>query len=177
MMRMLVAGGVDPVAGTMEGSYEIDDLCLVAGMGAGSLAGRAVKLLDYPAGGYGPLPRSVEWKFVWLDRDPDEQALSQVKLLGLIDTGVAAAIDPGELAANLRDERDSLHGWFLARGEMWTGSFEAVLANPIAQVGDLAHFLDRPFDEDAAAGVVLERAPACSAGLDIEHEILRSGRS
>ena len=84
-MKLLDAGGIEPVAGSCEVSYELGGL-MNGELDRLDLEGCSVKLLDAVL--HVGFPKA-DWKFIWIDRDRYEQAASQVKFLSAIDWAVA----------------------------------------------------------------------------------------
>lgn len=173
-MRMLDAGGINPVEGSAPVSYELGNLDLVRRMPASALAGRAVKLLDYAAW-YGELPTYVPWRFIWLDRKPMEQARSNVKFISMIEGITLPPTAPGKLAASFRDDRPKLLRWYSSRGDLLVSSFEAILADPVGEAARFAEFIPG-LDSSAAAAIPTARSAACAPGLDAELEAIGGTR-
>lgn len=174
-MRMLHAGGIPPVTGSSPGSYELSGgLEQLASMPPRQLAGRAVKLLDY--GQWFPyLPAGIDWRFIWLDRNPTEQAKSTVKFMSFLMPGMLRR-DRGairRLAKSYRSDRPRLLGWYRSRGDVLVSSFEAILADPSAEAARFAEFLPT-LDAVAAAEVPLTRSAACAADLAVEIALART---
>lgn len=165
-MRMLNAGGIPPVPGSADRSYEVDDVIRSRAWWM-SLPGHAVKLLDALQWG-AQLPTAVTWQFIWSDRNPIEQARSTVKFAGAVIPGILDHDAEATIARSLRADREKLLERLADHGDVLITSFEAVLADPVDEAGRIARFLELPFDPNAAAIVVHERTPACAAGLDFE---------
>lgn len=169
VMRMLEAGGVQPCPGSSERAYELaGGLADFPAYPTDSLEGRAVKLLDYPCY-FDGLP-DVEWRFVWIDRDHQQQALSQIKFLrGVAGVDVAFSRWP-ELAATYGRDRASTLDWYRDRStQLTTLRFERILSNPDLAASRLADLVDGPFDVAAATAVVdVTRSPDCAPDLAFE---------
>lgn len=169
-MAMLSEGGV-PVAGVVSpGSYE-----LVGGLEVAwslDLNGRCVKLLDSVL--YYGLPRASGWRFVWLDRDPIQQAISHVKFVKAIglastleaDGGDARAVD--QFAASYRRDRARAVAGLHAAGRVTKLRYEDVLADPRAAAERLRREVWPTLDVDAAAAAVHDRDGACRPDLAYE---------
>ena len=76
--EMLAAGGVPLATTTNLTSYEID-LDALPNLGPDDFAGRAVKLLDMLHQGFTIPTDGIDWRFIWIDRNAREQALSIYK--------------------------------------------------------------------------------------------------
>ncbi len=168
-MKMLDAGGIRPIAGSTTGAYElVGGLDGLASMPPRVFAGRAVKLLDYGQW-YSRLPDGIEWRFVWIDRDPLEQARSNVKFLSLLapELMVDAAEATERFAESYVADRQRLLDWYLVRGDVLVSSFEAILADPAAEAARFAEFLPT-LDPVAAAAVCISRSASCAPDLAVE---------
>lgn len=164
VMTMLAAGGLPPVDGSSPGCYEVSDLAHIFKLGPAYFAGRAVKLLDSVL--YYGVPLASEWRFVWLDRDPKQQARSQVKFISPFVTalpdGAAASF-----AASYGRDRPAALGALRRHGEVTVLRYEDMLANPRKGAKRLrAVFPD--LDIDAATAVVHRRDGACRPDLSVE---------
>jgi hypothetical protein len=163
-MGMLDAGGLPPIEGSSTGSYEVHSLIGFNVTQPKQVVGRAVKLLDYAQWFVDQGLPAVPWRFIWSDRDPGEQAKSNVKLMGAV-LGEKIPISPLR-KSYVRDRSmvlDRLRSW----GEVMTTSFETVLADPTGEARRLAAFL-APLDVDAMAAVVERRLPRCAPDLSRE---------
>lgn len=169
VMDMLRAGGV-PTMGVWP--YEDVQSWQLAGM---DLHGYAVKLVQGGAMAEIPVGRTP-WTFVWMDRDPTEQARSQRKFLtaNLASvTKVPPASDPYVQATrhNQEQSRPSLLGGFRQVGPVLVLEFERVLRDPRRAARQLRDEVFPRLDVDRAASVVVRRDPACAP--DIETWALR----
>lgn len=161
VMHMLAAGGVPIAGGAEPPSYELPD---IEDTWTIPLAGRAVKLLDAVL--HSDLPPADRWRLVWLDRDPVEQARSQVKFL---EAMVGPLPEPREVAVEQFArgyQRDRPHalGLLHGHGRVLVLRYEQVLADPPAGARRLRE-LWPALDVDAAASVVHERDGRCLPGL------------
>lgn len=166
LMRMLDAGGIPPVPGSAERSYEVGDVIRSRAWWM-SLPGHAVKLLDALQWG-AQLPTAVTWQFIWSDRDPIEQARSTVKFAGAVIPGVLDPDAEAIIARSLRADREQLLERLADHGDVLVTSFEAILSDPHDEAERIARFLELPFNPATAAVVAHERGPACAPGLDFE---------
>lgn len=173
-MRMLEAGGIAPVEGSSPGSYELrGGLEGFRWVDPAALDGRAVKLLDYGAW-FGELP-AAQWRFIWLDRDPTEQARSHVKFMGAVGGVELPPAAVAKLANSFRADRPKLLRWYRSRGELLVTSFEAILGDPGREAVRLAAFVPG-LDEFLAAAVPTERSPKCAPDLAFELSEVSDGR-
>lgn len=168
LMRMLHHGGVGVVADNSQ-SYETGRASVMSPDQSWlrECGGKAVKLLE-------PhrleLPK-IRYDFLWCERDPTQQAKSQVKLL----RGMAGFKIPADAWRQMREgiEEDTpsvkaeLRGFPQAR--MWTVRFEAMLACPLVVASGVARFLARDLNVEAMAAQVVKRSPKCYEGfLELE---------
>lgn len=99
-MQMLVAGGLPPGNAT-EPPYEGDPKALIGR----NLAGRCVKLLDPCGTAAAVAGPTAGWRFIWLDRDPLEQAHSYLKLLKSMAPVTGASFTPQQVANTYARDR------------------------------------------------------------------------
>jgi hypothetical protein len=179
-MAMLRAGGVQFVAGSDPDTGELP------GIGPDSfdvpLEGRAVKLLDYIL--WDDLP-PVNWRFIWLDRDPMQQARSTAKFMAGI--GGITGVDVDKLADSYGRDRPKVLAKLRGLGPVLTLDYERVLAQPKRAARQMALFLagsrdgEEPvpaaaltnFDVRAAAAVVHQRDGRCRPDLAFEESLRR----
>jgi hypothetical protein len=169
LMRMLDAGGVPPVVGSSARGYElIGGLDTLHQVAHADLAGRSVKLLDYMRW-YSELPL-VPWRFIWSDRDGEQQAKSTLKLLQVTTPAEQIAPDAWQrLAASYAGDRRDLLAYLRSTGPTLVVSYEKVLARPRRQAARIAAFLGSDdFDVGAAAAVVHRRTSRCAPDLAYE---------
>lgn len=131
-MRMLHAGGVEPVDGTQPGSYELSSF---EAMLAARPAGYSIKLLDSFLQNPAVLDTADSWKFIWLDRNPHQQARSQLKLMRTLAPGlpIIGGDAAGVLARSLRADRHRALSLLRARGPVLSLHFESILDEPHGQ--------------------------------------------
>lgn len=162
VMTMLVAGGATP-GGSPTPPYEGD----VEEMWARDLTGTAVKLLDHPAT-FG-VPYAREWRFVWLDRDPFEQARSYAKFVGQLGVELNH-IKMARLVESYERDRPKLLGQLRRAGTVLVLRYERILANPRRAARRLREVWPG-LDVNAAAAVVHARDGRCLPDLSVEHAI------
>lgn len=173
-MQMLEAGGV-PCVGEYP-AFEDPRSCSLQfdWKWFSSCAGKAVKVLD-PHHLDVPL-HSVPCSVIWLDRDPTEQAKSQLKF--------ANAFAPTQSDRNSRRrwraslERDRVPAMRAAgNGHMpWlTLTFEQLLSQRVESANRIfLHLLKEniAFDEVAGCQVIRDRDPFCRKDLGLELELI-----
>ena len=171
LMSMLVAGGMRP-GNAGHPPYEGDP----ASLRGRDLGGTCVKLLfggrmaDIPAG------PTAAWRFVWLDRDPMEQAKSYAKVLRTLApvTGNVPAVgSEARVAEVYEQDRPALLGGLRRIGPTLVLDYERVLAQPRKTARLLRREVFPALDVDAAAAVVHKRGPACLPDLAVELDIVR----
>ncbi len=167
VMTMLDRGGF-PV-GDMPPAYET-----CTPMRAGSVRpealtpfhGIAVKWIDPTVS---LVPAGTKAITVWLDRDPVEQARSQLKLMGQRATRRQIRA----LASSLHRDTGKCHGIVRALGPCLFTSFERILSSPSAEALRMQQFLgDMVFDPARAADAVRPRSPACASDLAMEFDLM-----
>lgn len=179
IMTMLHAGGIRPVAGTARGSYELaGGITAMAGIPPELLPGHSVKLLDYHAV-TGSLPGAADqrWAFVWMRRDPLQQARSLIKLLNATTDARIHPAKAYQIARDTRETTDRDIARLRATGaEVLELSFEDALHEPARTAAELGDLVERhdlgPFHPDAAAAFVLQRSPACRPDLAVEEFLI-----
>jgi hypothetical protein len=168
-MQMLSAGGM-PCVGAFP---DFEDEIVLHPLAADFItahSGMAIKVLNPHIS---TLPEGPAYAIIWLDRDPAEQAKSQVKMLN-------TALPPGDrlnhrarraMTSSLRKERNTAvqalpkHN----RCGLFT-TFERIIDHPEAAAADLARFLAPEFDLDAErmARVAIPRSAKCRDDMWIE---------
>lgn len=174
VMEMLNAGGIRPVDGSQERSHELDsDVQDWLAQAPPQPADRAVKILDAAL----RWPELVHARtdfalFVWLDRDPIEQARSMLKLLRYI--GVTGRASVHDLAESFARDRDRTLDLLRAhpRADVVELSYEQVLEAPFDGAVILGAAVwsasGQLLDCDDAADAVHQRTGACKPGLLFE---------
>jgi len=169
-MRMLDEGGIAPVPGSSDRAYEFSGF---PGLAMSMTTGRAVKLLDAilrEDDGW-RLPPAPSWRFVWMDRNPVEQARSMRKFLEQIVLGERLpARTVKNLAGSYMRDRERTLALYAERGPVYVASFEDVLADPDGQASRLAEWLapDLSLDVKTAAAAVHRRPGKCRPDLHYE---------
>lgn len=171
VMSMLAAGGVPIAGGLTEPPYELPGVRKAWSL---PLAGRAVKLLD-SAQHYG-VPPAAAWRFIWLDRDPIQQARSHIKFINIF-MAAPTADDAVELfAASYKKDRQPLLDLLRRNGTVTILSYERVLADPSGTARKLSNIYPG-LDADSAAATVHERDGICRPDLAVELAIASGGTS
>jgi hypothetical protein len=161
-MRMLHAGGLPPVPGSSPTGYEIGFPLRVV---PEDMPGRAVKVLETFM--HEPMPTPPGgWRFVWLDRNPLEQAKSQRKMVEAI--GLAVPYPTQACADSLIRDRPKALEILRALGPVTVLTFEDILANPAAAAYRLRRKVWPGLDARAAARQVIRRSPLARADFHLE---------
>lgn len=170
MMKLLEAGGITPVDGSAPISYELPDSKRFPTLTAADVDGRAVKLLDAVLYGLMPRDHSIDWRVIWLDRDPHQQARSQVKLIRALTGQPVGPMAAYRFAESYRKDRHKALPRFRSYGQLYVTSYESFLTDPHNATGLLATFLAPTFalDVAAAAAVVHDRTPDMRPDIDFE---------
>jgi len=174
-MMMLAAGGLPPVDGCELPPHElgsIDEAWHAAAQG------RSIKLLG-PVTEY-PITTRVRWRFLWLDRDPVEQARSTIKFVRVF--GLAGEADESDvarvarMARTYRRDRSRMLGKLHGLGQVVKLQYELALLDPRRAAQQLRDGLWPALDIDAAAAVVHDRDGRCLPDLSVELAYLESAR-
>lgn len=170
VMQMLEAGGF-PVTGKWPA---FEDGISLKESGAlrwqAKASGKAVKFLD-PLNH--KLPLGVKFRAIWLDRDPTEQAASQMKFLaasfGVKNTRRMRLA----MKASLKHDRTGALRMLAHHcQEILVMSFEDILRDQPGAARKIAALVDSPVNQTAMAMAVRHRSPKCLPGL-MEIELLR----
>lgn len=127
--------------------------------------GLAVKWIDPTLA---TLPPGIKARTIWLERDPIEQARSQMKLLGL----KVSRHQLRALAASIRADAAKARQIVDRLGPVLPMSFERILAAPIIEAARIHGFLGR-LDIAKASAAVIRRAATCAPDLIIEAKLMR----
>lgn len=170
LMQMLRAAGV-PVAGRAPAFEDIP--VSLKGVDLDWLdaqRGRAVKWID-PVEASIPNPEDWRYRVIFLNREAEQQAISQLKLLHLRSDRrmrramTARVARDTARAARIVNRLAGTHGVLHLR-------FEQLITRPDVAAAKLARFCDMhgfPFgDPDLAAAEVLPRGAGCASDLSIE---------
>lgn len=168
LMTMLVAGGCPP-GGATQPPYEGD----FQQLWNLPLGGRAVKLLDSVT--YYGVPSAPTWRFVWLDRDPVEQARSHIKFVNTFVGQVADHDDAvARFAASYQRDRPKTLNLLHGHGSVLVMRYEHVLADPLRAARNLRKVWPT-LDVDAASAVVHDRDGRCRPDLSAEWAAIQGG--
>lgn len=182
VMQMLAAGGM-PTPYSKYPSYEIDYAHTKVLMSA--LQGGAIKVLDPHIN---RPPVGFEYRWIWLDRDPVQQAKSMAKFWKAAMVDAPSGLPPmseftgdqiAKLAEAFRRDRPRANGVMLKYTQcsgILKLRFEAILHDPVWAVHLLKGFCSGPMlDEVAMAAQVRPRGPECLPYL-LELEQLETGK-
>jgi hypothetical protein len=163
-MMMLAAGGLPPVDGCELPPHECGN---IAEAWHAAAEGRAIKLLG-PVTEY-PITTRVRWRFLWLDRDPAEQARSTIKFIRVFGlAGEADETDVARMVASYRRDRSRMLGELHGLGQVTKLQYEMALLDPRGAAQRLRDGLWPALDIDAAAAVVHDRDGRCLPDLSVE---------
>lgn len=174
VMQMLDAGGY-PVYGGRYGypAYEADEVTSLpdASRWLAAAEGKAVKILDVHR--HTP-PRGRRYRWIWLDRDPEQQARSQLKF-GFFMFGVETDLETAvpKFTESYRGDRPQC--WRVMErlgGEILTLRFEELLSDPEGTAAKLGAFLRSGFKVESASTVVRSRPSDCLPYL-LELQLIR----
>lgn len=167
VMQMLAAGGMPTPYATFP-SYEIDFSNTQVLMSA--LQGGAIKVLD-PHVNRPPLCQVYRW--IWIDRDPVEQAKSMAKFWRAAFVDAPSSLPPmpefigdqiAKLAEAFKRDRPRANGVMLKYTQC-TGilklKFEDILADPAWAAYSLSKFCGGNLDEEKMVAAVRPRGPEC----------------
>ena len=165
MMRMLHNAGL-PVIADSFASFEANTFSHPnATIDWSQFAGHAIKVLDPHRWTF---PATANIRFLFMRRDPRQQAKSQAKLLA--DSGIQTTRQHRKaIEASLR--RD-YNGVYLRHPTLYV-DFERVLRQPVHEAFLIAQFLDLPeLNPVTMAAVVEARKPDCLPTLDYELQLI-----
>lgn len=175
VMQMLDAAGV-PVAGQSPAYEDIPVSVRFVDLDwLDRQRGRAVKWID-PVNAKIVNPEDWRYRVIFLSRDAQQQALSQMKLLGLSGDRALRRIWRAKIerdrtrALRIVDRLCGAHGTLHLR-------FEDLITHPVSSADRIARFCDAhgfPFGNTfCAAGKVLPRHPACAPDMRIDLALMR----
>ena len=175
-MQMLAAGGM-PVTG----EYPIfEATCPVHVRGVDwwpSLAGKAVKVL-YPHR-MTPLDwMDCEYRAIWLDRDPGEQAKSFQKFAAaFLPVEIGGRMARRALIASYRADRPQCMAVLqrLCRGRVMAMRFERLLSHPRESAEAISQHLGGSLNVDSMAAAVRPRLAKCMGGF-LEMDLMLESR-
>jgi hypothetical protein len=160
MMRMLDAGGL-PVYAENRLAYESP---AVLGLPQRSeflsqCLGHAVKILE-PLH-YTP-PPGYPYRSVLMQRDYEQQALSQRKFLNFLEQQeVVRMSQVSRLASSIRRDMPKMKALLATLGPVLPVRFEDILRHPAETCATVAAFLELPLDQDAMQAQIVPRPALC----------------
>lgn len=172
LMRMLRAGGIPfadgahPQSGEHPGSPE----ALIASVQAGTVA----KLLN-PSYLDMPLPATAaDWVFLWLDRDPIQQARSWAKVCVLFGMDRPSPMNQYEVRTQWVADREVIMAEL--PGRVHTFRYEQFIERPLMAALAVSDALpEYNLDVFAMAAVVHDRKPECRPDLSSEDALAFDG--
>lgn len=166
VMQMLAAGGA-PVVGQAP-AYEPAEAgrAPIDATWLRSLGDGTVKILDPHRAWRG----QCQARAIWIDRNENEQARSQVKFAAVVGGLPVRAGDWKRVRAILRRDRAAALRQ-LGGMERRMMRFEMILAAPMDAAKELAGWFPS-FDQVAAAAAVRRRSAQCAPGMELEIALL-----
>ncbi len=167
VMQMLAAGGI-PTPYSSYPSYEVD--FAHTRVAIHDLHGGAIKVLDPHVN---RPPVGPEYRWIWLDRDPVQQAKSMAKFLKAAMVEAPAPLPPmpefgpdqiAKLAEAFKRDRPKANGVMLKYTQpsgILKLRFEAILADPNFAAYSLNKFCGGRLDEAKMVAMVRLRSPEC----------------
>jgi hypothetical protein len=133
--------------------------------------GTCVKLLDQHTAAAVLAGPTRAWRFIWLDRNRHEQALSYLKFLKYLAplTGISGDdFTPEQVANTYRRDRPKHIAQLHAAGRVLVLNYETVLADPTAAADRIRQKILPGLDVTAAAAQVHQRDDLCRPDLAVE---------
>jgi hypothetical protein len=165
LMRMLRAGGIPfaPGAHPASGEHPGTPEALIASVRPGAVA----KLLN-PFYLDMPLPAAAaDWVFLWLDRDPIQQARSWAKVCGLFGMDRPSPMKQYEVRMQWAADREAIMAEL--PGRVHTFRYEQFIERPLMAALAVSDALpEYNLDVFAMAAVVHDRKPECRPDLSSE---------
>lgn len=169
-MAMLDAGGIPPVDGTHPASFELLDITMYERITDADVVGRSMKTFANLHHATAVARTKAPWRFIWLDRNPTQQARSSLKMMAEF-APEQLGDDPDEemrrFARGTVQERPKYLGFYRGIGPVLTLQYERVLANPAKAAKQIAAFIPG-LDRAAMAAVVHDRTGDCRPDLAFE---------
>lgn len=112
----------------------------------------------------------ADYKFIWVDRNPLQQAISQVKF-GNLMMGLPAnrkIIKTYENSYRSEKQEHINHIKKYTKHDIFYLTFENLLKNPTECARTIIEFVGASLDIEAMANQVIKRPPEAEKGLDIE---------
>lgn len=163
VMQMLNAGGY-PVTGLYPG-FE-DKRALHTDCPSWSkLEGKAIKVLEPFFVG---VPKGYQYKTIWLQRDYEEQAKSNIKFARIMLGLPASEADVPAYVKGYKHDQPICMKLLKQRGELLKVRFEDILMYPRAYAKTFSEFLQKDLDISKMAEAVLLRSFECQPELEIE---------
>jgi hypothetical protein len=161
MMRLIHAAGIPVVADSMEGGLEYGPALKLPKESEWlkGCIGKVVKILDPQR--YTP-PPGLPYRFIWLNRDPTQQAKSQIKMLQTIFGAACVRNEPAVLARSMvRDRPTAIAAMQKLSKEVAVFRFEDLIESPVMQCMRLAGWLGKSVDVAALASIIRNRETDC----------------
>lgn len=165
MMRMLHAGGIPAYADNLVSCESLNVNRLPSDTSwLHEAEGHAIKIPE-------PLhyipPKDLDWRFIFMRRDYQEQAKSQVKFANLVMGMDLPARAVKVLARSLADDYPKMLALLKERGPVLEVSFENLLTQRVEwdALDALDALAGQPLDHAAMVAQIVPRSPRCLPGL------------
>lgn len=182
MMQMLDDGGMTTYDGGNRASYEHKDVERATMRGRmgflKKIPGQAVKILDPQKASVPVIP--IAW--IWMRRDPVEQAKSQIKFMTTMFPNVRVSTsDNGyqeRLTKSLRQDNQYVPIELAKRpkSRVIIVRFEDLIHSPAIVSKKLCDYLGLDLDRRAMRQCVIDREPRCAPDMEIERQRLGTDR-
>lgn len=177
MMQILDAAGVPLADGTGYPAYEVEWNLHPTAADLAACEDRAVKLLDLHLVGDAGLPPGA-YQFIWMRRDPTEQARSMLKFMRAMGVQVPRN-PPARLVRSIVTDSERALQWIPRRGQTLHVAFEALIDNPEQTIPRVLAWVgvappDRLPDLGRVLRVVRPRPSTCLPTL-LELELVTTG--
>lgn len=166
MMQALQAGGIPtvgdwPAFEPAEAGFPVDPGWLAA------QAGRAVKVLEPHRS---PAAMKVPHLAIWMERNLNEQARSQIKMVAALSVAGATATRRERRLMSEALKHDTRKALALLHPVIARVEYEDLVERPVAVMHRIARRLPPGWrlDPEKAAAVIHRRDPRCAPGLDME---------
>lgn len=132
--------------------------------------GKALKVIDPHRC---QLPIDHDYKIIWLDRKPIEQAKSQMKLFSTLTSIKTTRKDIIAIAKSYKRDKPICLKLLKKLGPVLSMSFENLILSPIISAEKINSFLGDELDYLEMAKVVIGRPVFCMPGMDIEIQLIK----
>jgi len=173
VMKMCLAAGLPPTGDARASFWEDSRTVLLTSRSENWKRRYDASWLDDCKGGVIKLlnptvsvpPPRADWRWIWVDRDPEEMTKSQLK--------ISASLGKRRRPGRVEDwRRESLEVIERVGGEVLFLSYEQILDAPILHAARLVDYIGKG-DAGRVAAVVRKRSPKCSPEVDPDRQFSR----